>query len=109
MWVSTSGSYTSRQLKVHERNYSMYEWMLSAVGFVLKLHRHYCLDRDLRCVVTTRIEYEENKASGISKDCDFGLNYHPGKANVVSDTIIAYVYVDDVRDGIIITVYKFEF
>src|SRR3954468_17094903 len=87
MWVSTSGSYTSRQLKVHERNYSMYEWMLSTVGFVLKLKRHYCLDRDLRCVVTTRIEYEENKASEISKNYDFGLNYHPGKANVVTDAL----------------------
>src|SRR3954452_9326474 len=87
MQISTSDSYTSRQLKVHKRSYSMYEWMLSVVGFVLKLKRHYYLDRDLRCVVTTRIEYEENKVSGISKDYDFGLNYHPGKANVVTDAL----------------------
>ena len=36
------------------------------------------------------------------KDYDFGLNYHPGKANVVADAlreIIVYVYIDDERVG----------
>ena len=34
-------AYASRQLKVHERNYPTHDLELAAVGFVLKIWRHY--------------------------------------------------------------------
>nr|GFA61302.1 putative reverse transcriptase domain-containing protein [Tanacetum cinerariifolium] len=55
-------SYASRQLKIHEKNYTTHDLELGAVVFALKIWRHY-------------FDY----------DCD--IHYHPGKANVVVDTL----------------------
>nr|GFA69452.1 putative reverse transcriptase domain-containing protein [Tanacetum cinerariifolium] len=55
-------SYASRQLKIHEKNYTTHDLELGAVVFALKIWRHY-------------IDY----------DCD--IRYHPGKANVVADAL----------------------
>nr|GFA82010.1 hypothetical protein [Tanacetum cinerariifolium] len=55
-------SYASRQLKIHEKNYMTHILELGAVVFTLKTWRHY-------------LDY----------DCD--THYHPGKANVVADTL----------------------
>nr|GEV72635.1 putative reverse transcriptase domain-containing protein [Tanacetum cinerariifolium] len=55
-------AYTSRHLKIHEKNYSTHELELSAVVFALKTGRHY-------------FDY----------DCE--IRYHPGKANVVADAL----------------------
>ncbi|GJR70428.1 putative reverse transcriptase domain-containing protein [Tanacetum coccineum] len=37
-------SYASRQLKIHEKNYTMHDLELGAVVFALKIWRHYLLD-----------------------------------------------------------------
>nr|GFC51048.1 putative reverse transcriptase domain-containing protein [Tanacetum cinerariifolium] len=55
-------SYSSRQLKIHEKNYTTRDLELGAVAFALKIWRH-CLDYD----------------------CD--IRYHPEKANVVADVL----------------------
>nr|GFA73399.1 hypothetical protein [Tanacetum cinerariifolium] len=53
-------SYASRQLKIHEKNYTTHDLELGAVVFALKIWRHY-------------LDY----------DCE--IRYHPGKVNVVAD------------------------
>ncbi|GKD20557.1 putative reverse transcriptase domain-containing protein [Tanacetum coccineum] len=60
-------SYTYRQLKVHEKNYTTHDLELGAVVFALKMWRHYL--------------YE------LLSDYDCEIRYHPGKANVVADAL----------------------
>ncbi|GKA51289.1 putative reverse transcriptase domain-containing protein, partial [Tanacetum coccineum] len=60
-------AYASRQLKVHEKNYTIHDLKLGAVVFALKLWRHYL--------------YE------LLSDYDCEIRYHPGKANVVADAL----------------------
>nr|GFC42551.1 putative reverse transcriptase domain-containing protein [Tanacetum cinerariifolium] len=55
-------SYASRQLNIHEKNYTTHDLELKAVVFALKILRHY-------------LDY----------DCD--IHYHPGKANVIADAL----------------------
>nr|GFC65150.1 putative reverse transcriptase domain-containing protein [Tanacetum cinerariifolium] len=55
-------SYASRQLKIHEKDYTTHDLELRAVVFALKIWRHY-------------LDY----------DCD--IRYHSGKANVVADAL----------------------
>ncbi|GJW30682.1 putative reverse transcriptase domain-containing protein [Tanacetum coccineum] len=59
-------AYASRQLKIHEKNYTTHDLELGAVVFVLKIWRHYL--------------YGTN-----DYDCKFC--YHPRKANVVADAL----------------------
>ncbi|GKD30047.1 putative reverse transcriptase domain-containing protein, partial [Tanacetum coccineum] len=56
-------AYASRQLKVHEKNYTTYDVELGAVVFASKMWRHYL--------------YE------LMSDYDCEIRYHPGKANVI--------------------------
>ncbi|GKA77228.1 putative reverse transcriptase domain-containing protein [Tanacetum coccineum] len=55
-------AYASRQLKIHEKNYTTHDLELGAVVFALKIWRHY-------------LDY----------NCE--IRYHPGKANVVADAL----------------------
>ncbi|GJX47224.1 putative reverse transcriptase domain-containing protein [Tanacetum coccineum] len=59
-------AYASRQLKIHEKNYTTHDLELGAVVFALKIWRHYL--------------YGTN-----DYDCD--IRYHPGKVNVVADAL----------------------
>ncbi|GKD71196.1 putative reverse transcriptase domain-containing protein [Tanacetum coccineum] len=59
-------AYASRQLKVHEKNYTTHDMELGAVVFALKMWRHYL--------------YGTN-------DYDYEIKYHPGKANVVANAL----------------------
>ncbi|GKA97236.1 putative reverse transcriptase domain-containing protein [Tanacetum coccineum] len=58
-------AYASRQLKIHEKNYTTHDLELGAVVFSLKMWRHYL--------------YE------LLSDFDYKIRYHPGKANVILD------------------------
>ncbi|GKE87209.1 putative reverse transcriptase domain-containing protein, partial [Tanacetum coccineum] len=60
-------SYASRQLKIHEKNYTTHDLELGAVVFALKIWRHYL--------------YE------LLSDYDCDIRYHPEKANVVADAL----------------------
>nr|GEW81948.1 putative reverse transcriptase domain-containing protein [Tanacetum cinerariifolium] len=61
-------AYASRQLKIHEKNYTTHDLELGAVVFTLKMWRHYL--------------YLE-----LLSDYDCEIRYHPGKANVVADAL----------------------
>ncbi|GJZ08715.1 putative reverse transcriptase domain-containing protein [Tanacetum coccineum] len=65
-------SYASRQLKIHEKNYTTHDLELGAVVFALKIWRHY---------LTTPRWLE------LLSDYDCDIRYHPGKANVIADAL----------------------
>nr|GEX93856.1 putative reverse transcriptase domain-containing protein [Tanacetum cinerariifolium] len=66
-------AYASRQLKVHEENYTTHDLELGAVVLALRLWRHYLYET--KCVIKLLSDY------------DFEIRYHPGKANVVADAL----------------------
>ncbi|GJR81152.1 putative reverse transcriptase domain-containing protein [Tanacetum coccineum] len=71
-------AYASRQLKVHEKNYTTHDLELGSVVFALKIWRHYLYGT--RCTVFT-----DHKSLLSDYDCD--IRYHPGKVNVVADAL----------------------
>ncbi|GKB89786.1 putative reverse transcriptase domain-containing protein [Tanacetum coccineum] len=89
--------YASRQLKVHEDNYTTHNLELGAVVFSLRLWRHYLYGT--KCVVFTdhkSLQYILNKKElnlrqrrwiELLSDYDYEIRYHPGKANVVADAL----------------------
>ncbi|KAI5436678.1 hypothetical protein KIW84_022983 [Lathyrus oleraceus] len=88
-------AYASRQLRVHERNYPTHDLELAAVVFVLKLWRHYLYasrfesdHKSLKYLFDQKeLNMRQRRWLEFLKDYDFGLNYHPGKANVVADAL----------------------
>ncbi|GJW31681.1 putative reverse transcriptase domain-containing protein [Tanacetum coccineum] len=63
-------TYASRQLKIHEKNYTTHDLELVAVVFALKIWRHYLYG-----------------TKSLFSDYDCEIHYHPGKANVVADAL----------------------
>ena len=90
-------AYASRQLKKHEVNYPTHDLELAAVVFALKLWRHYLYGarfkifsdhQSLKYIFTQRdLNLRQRRWLEFVKDYDFELSYHPGKANVVTDTL----------------------
>nr|GEX57599.1 retrotransposon protein, putative, Ty3-gypsy subclass [Tanacetum cinerariifolium] len=90
-------AYASRQLKIHEKNYTTHDLELRAVVFALKMWRH-----DLygtRCTVFTdhkslqhildqkKLNMRQRHWLELLSDYDCDIRYHPGKANVVVDAL----------------------
>ncbi|GJS77762.1 putative reverse transcriptase domain-containing protein [Tanacetum coccineum] len=65
-------AYASRQLKIHEKNYTTHDLELGAVVFALKTWRHYLFG---------------TKSIELFSDYECEIRYHPGKANVVADAL----------------------
>ncbi|WMV49749.1 hypothetical protein MTR67_043134 [Solanum verrucosum] len=90
-------AYASRQLKVHERNYPTYHLELAVVVFALKIWQHYLYGvkcevftdhRSLYHVFTKKdLNLRQRRWMESLKDYDVTIQYHPGKANVVADTL----------------------
>ncbi|GJT79562.1 putative reverse transcriptase domain-containing protein [Tanacetum coccineum] len=90
-------AYASRQLKVHEKNYTTHDLELGAVVFALKMWRHYLYGT--KCVVFTDHKIlqhildqkELNMRQGwwleLLSDYDCEIRYHPEKANIVADAL----------------------
>nr|GEW52608.1 putative reverse transcriptase domain-containing protein [Tanacetum cinerariifolium] len=90
-------AYASRQLKVHERNYTTHDLELGSVVFALKIWRH-CL-YGTRCTVFTDhkslqhildqkdLNMRQRRWLELLIDYDCNIRYHPGKANVVADAL----------------------
>nr|GEY81147.1 reverse transcriptase domain-containing protein [Tanacetum cinerariifolium] len=83
----------SRQLKIHEKNYTTHDLELKAVVFVLKMWRHYLYGT--KCVVYTdhnslqhildqkELNIRQSRWLELLSDYDCKICYHPGKANMV--------------------------
>ncbi|GJR59887.1 putative reverse transcriptase domain-containing protein [Tanacetum coccineum] len=90
-------AYASRQLKVHEENYTTHHLELGAVIFALRLWRHYLYGT--KCVVFTdhkspqyilnqkELNLRQRRWIELLSDYDCEIRYHPGKANVVADAL----------------------
>nr|GFC09925.1 putative reverse transcriptase domain-containing protein [Tanacetum cinerariifolium] len=90
-------SYASRQLKVHEKNYTTHSLELGAVVFALKIWRHYLYGT--KCTVFTdrkslqhildqkELNMRQRRWLELLSDYDCEIRYHPGKANVVADAL----------------------
>ncbi|GJR57839.1 putative reverse transcriptase domain-containing protein [Tanacetum coccineum] len=90
-------AYASRQLKVHEENYTTYDLELGAVVFALRLWRHYLYGT--KCVVFTdhkslqyilnqkELNLRQRRWIDLLSDYDCEIRYHPRKANVVADAL----------------------
>ncbi|GKE37537.1 putative reverse transcriptase domain-containing protein, partial [Tanacetum coccineum] len=88
-------AYASRQLKVHEKNYTTYDLELGSVVFALKIWRHYLYGT--RCTIFTEhkslqhilnqkeLNMRQHRWLKLLSDYDCDIRYHSGKANVVSD------------------------
>ncbi|GJV32840.1 putative reverse transcriptase domain-containing protein [Tanacetum coccineum] len=90
-------AYASRQLKVHEKNYTTHDLELGVVVFALKIWRHYLYGT--KCVVFTdhkslqrildqkELNMRQRRWLELLSDYDCEIRYHPGKANVVVDAL----------------------
>ncbi|KAI3786473.1 hypothetical protein L1987_40178 [Smallanthus sonchifolius] len=90
-------AYASRQLKIHEKNYTTHDLELGAVVFALKIWRHYLYGT--KCVIYTdhkslqhifdqkELNMRQRRWMELLNDYDCEIRYHPGKANVVADAL----------------------
>ncbi|GJU99704.1 putative reverse transcriptase domain-containing protein [Tanacetum coccineum] len=90
-------AYASRQLKPHEENYTTHDLELGAVIFSLKIWRHYLYGT--KCTVFTdhkslqhilhqkELNMRQRRWLELLADYDCEICYHPGKENVVADTL----------------------
>ncbi|GJZ01215.1 hypothetical protein Tco_0519176 [Tanacetum coccineum] len=90
-------SYASRQLKIHEKNYTTHDLELGAVVFALKIWRHYLYGT--KCTVFTdhkslqhildqkELNMRQRRWLELLSDYDCDIYYHSGKANVVADAL----------------------
>ena len=90
-------AYASRQLRTHEKNHPTHDLELVAVVFVLKIWRNYLYGsrfevfsdhKSLKYLFDQKeLNMRQRRWLELLKDYDFGLNYHPGKVNVVADAL----------------------
>jgi hypothetical protein len=90
-------AYNSRQLRKHEARYLTHDLELAAVVHTLKIWRHYLMGK--RCELYTdhkslkyiftqsNLNLRQRRWLELIKDYDLGINYNPGKANVVADAL----------------------
>ena len=90
-------AYASRQLKPHELNYPTHDLELAAIVFALKIWRHYlygttvelyCDHKSLKYLYDQKeLNMRQRRWMELLKDYNLEIKYHPGKANVVADTL----------------------
>nr|GEW47343.1 retrotransposon protein, putative, Ty3-gypsy subclass [Tanacetum cinerariifolium] len=90
-------AYASRQLKVHEENYTTHDLESGAVVFALRLWRHYLYGT--KCVAFTdhkslqyilnqkELNLRQRRWIELLSNYDCKIRYHPGKENVVADAL----------------------
>jgi hypothetical protein len=90
-------SYASRQLRKQEENYPTHNPELAAVVHALKIWRHYLIGH--RCEIYSDhkslkyifmqndLNLRQRQWLELIKDYDLGINYHPGKANMLADAL----------------------
>nr|GEZ38800.1 putative reverse transcriptase domain-containing protein [Tanacetum cinerariifolium] len=97
-------AYASRQLKIHEKNYTIHDLELRAVVFALMIWRHYLYGT--KCMVFTdhkslqhildqkELNMRQHRWLKLLSDYDCEICYHPGKANVIA---VQCIHVDPVK------------
>ncbi|GKC78066.1 putative reverse transcriptase domain-containing protein, partial [Tanacetum coccineum] len=90
-------AYASRQLKIHEKNYTTHDLELGTVVFALKIWRHYLYrtksviytdHKSLQHIFSQKeLNMRQRRWIELFSDYDYEIHYHPGKANVVADTL----------------------
>jgi hypothetical protein len=90
-------AYSSRQLKIHEKNYPTHDLVLAVVVHALKTWRHYlygqkcgiCTDhKSLKYIFTqSELNMRQRRWLQLIKDYELEIHYHLGKANVVADAL----------------------
>ncbi|GJQ99491.1 putative reverse transcriptase domain-containing protein [Tanacetum coccineum] len=90
-------AYASRQLKIHEKNYTTHDLELRVVVFALKMWRHTLYG--IRCTIFTdhkslqhildqkELNMRQRRWLELLSDYDYDIRYHPRKANVVADAL----------------------
>ncbi|GJR76920.1 putative reverse transcriptase domain-containing protein [Tanacetum coccineum] len=103
-------AYASRQLKIHEKNYTTHDLELGAVVFALKIWRHYLYG--IKSVIYTdhkslqhifsqkELNMRQRRWIELFSDYDCKIRYHPGKANVVADALSRKERVKPKRRGL---------
>ncbi|GJU61879.1 putative reverse transcriptase domain-containing protein [Tanacetum coccineum] len=90
-------AFASRQLKIHEKNYTTYDLELGAVMFALKIWRHYLyktksvIYTDHKCLQhifnQKELNMRQRRWIELFSDYDCKIRYHSGKANIVADAL----------------------
>ncbi|GJZ08074.1 putative reverse transcriptase domain-containing protein [Tanacetum coccineum] len=90
-------AYASRQLKIHEKNYTTHDLELGVVVFALKIWRHYLyetksviyMDHKILQHIFSQKELNMRQRRWIElfSDYDCEIRYHPSKANVVANAL----------------------
>nr|GFA90543.1 putative reverse transcriptase domain-containing protein [Tanacetum cinerariifolium] len=90
-------AYASIQLRKNEENYTTHDLELGAVVFAIRLWRHYLYGT--KCMVHTdhkslqyimdqkELNMRQHRWIELLSDYDCEIRYHPGKANVVADSL----------------------
>ena len=99
-------AYASRQLKTYECNYPTHDLELAAVVFALKIWRHHLYGehceiytdyKSLKYFFTQKeLNMRQKRWLELLKDYDCMINYHPGKANVVANTLNRKIIVGSI-------------
>nr|GEV29329.1 retrotransposon protein, putative, Ty3-gypsy subclass [Tanacetum cinerariifolium] len=89
--------YRSRQLKVHEKNYTTHDLELGAVVFALKISRHYlygtkCImfadHKSLQHILDQKeLNMRQRRWLELLSDYNCKIRYHPGKANAQTEAM----------------------
>nr|GEW00494.1 putative reverse transcriptase domain-containing protein [Tanacetum cinerariifolium] len=105
-------AYASRYLKVHEENYTTHDLELGVIIFALRLWRHYLYGT--KCVVFTdykslqyilnqkELNLRQRRWIELMSDYDCEIRYHPGKGNVVADTLSGKERIKPLRVGALV-------
>nr|GEV51909.1 putative reverse transcriptase domain-containing protein [Tanacetum cinerariifolium] len=100
-------AYASRQLKVHEQNYTTHDLELGSIVFALKMWRHYLYRT--KCTVFTdhkslqrildqkELNMRQRCWLELLSDYDCNIRYHPGKTNVVADALSRKERIEPLR------------
>ncbi|GJX80742.1 putative reverse transcriptase domain-containing protein [Tanacetum coccineum] len=100
-------AYASRQLKIHEKNYTTHDLELGSVVFALKIWRHYLYGT--KCIVLTdhkslqhildqkELNIRQRHWLELLSYYDCVIRYHPGKENVVADALSRKERIEPLR------------
>ncbi|GJX97661.1 putative reverse transcriptase domain-containing protein [Tanacetum coccineum] len=91
-------AYASRQLKIHEKNYTTHDLELGAFVFALKTWRHYVYGKCTKSAShraqilqhifdQKELNMRQRRWIDLFSNYECEIRYHPGKANVVADAL----------------------